>query len=230
MAANIETENSVGIVETKLTSLFGPPETLQLQCGRTLGPIDVAYETYGQLNEQGDNAVLICHALSGDAHVAGKHKPNDRKGGWWDIMVGPGKGIDTNKYFVICCNLLGGCKGTTGPSSINPATSKPWGLDFPVITISDMVHVQRALIEDLGIKQLLAVVGGSMGGMLVLEWAIRYPDFIRAAIPIATTAAVPLTRSFTGSFRIILIIDLRDGPIIIGLLNALSQVTAGTRY
>jgi len=162
---------------------------LELECGRTLGPIDVAYETYGQLNDARDNnAVLICHALSGDAHVAGTHSDNDPKPGWWDVMVGPGKGIDTNKYFVICSNILGGCKGTTGPSSINPDTGKPWGLDFPVITIEDMVKVQKALIDHLGIAKLLAVIGGSMGGMQVLEWTVRYPEKIVSAIPIATTA------------------------------------------
>ncbi|MHC4467060.1 MAG: homoserine O-acetyltransferase MetX [Planctomycetota bacterium] len=152
-----------------------------------MAQIDVAYETYGELNEDHDNAVLVCHALSGDAHVAGRHCLNDKKPGWWDIMVGPGKGIDTNKYYVICSNFLGGCGGTTGPSSINPDTGKPYGLDFPIITIVDMVRVQKLLLDKLGIKRLLAVIGGSVGGMQVLQWAIEYPDFIRAAIPIATT-------------------------------------------
>lgn len=159
-----------------------------LECGKTLAPIDVAYETYGELNEAGDNVVLICHALSGDAHVAGYNSPDDRKPGWWDTMVGPGKGIDTDKYFVICPNFLGGCRGTTGPSSINPATQKPYGLDFPIITIADMVKVQKLLLDNLGIKSLLAVVGGSVGGMQVLQWAIDYPEFVRAALPIATTS------------------------------------------
>ncbi|MBA7661619.1 Bifunctional methionine biosynthesis protein MetXA/MetW [subsurface metagenome] len=147
----------------------------------------MAYETYGELNEAGDNAVLICHALSGNAHVAGLNNPDDKKPGWWDVMVGPGKGIDTNKYFVICSNFLGGCSGTTGPSSINPQTGKPYGLDFPIITIADMVRVQRLLLDKLGIKKLLAVIGGSIGGMQVLDWAIRYPDFVKAAVAIATT-------------------------------------------
>ncbi len=180
-------KNSVGIVETQTIRVVEADEPLRLECGKTLGPIDVAYETYGRLNETRDNAVLICHALSGDAHVAGRHKPDDRKPGWWDQMVGPGKGIDTDKYFVICSNFLGGCSGTTGPSSINPQTGKPYGLDFPIITIGDMVEVQKLLMDKLGIKQLLAVVGGSVGGMQVLQWAVAYPDFIRAALPVATT-------------------------------------------
>ncbi len=165
-----------------------PQESLELECGKKLAPIDVAYEIHGQLNEAGDNAILICHALSGDAHVAGYHGPDDRKPGWWDTMVGPGKGIDTNKYFVICSNFLGGCSGTTGPSSINPITGKPYGLDFPIITITDMVKVQKLLLDKLGIKKVLAVIGGSIGGMQVLQWAIEYPDFVKAAIPIATTS------------------------------------------
>ena len=180
-------QDSVGIVQTRTIRVVKPEQPLELECGRTFGPIDVAYETYGKLNETGDNAVLVCHALSGDAHVAGLHGPDDKKPGWWDIMVGPGKGIDTNKYFVICSNFLGGCSGTTGPGSTNPATGKPYGLDFPIITIADMVKVQKLLLEKLGIRKLLAVIGGSIGGMQVLQWAIAYPDFVKAAIPIATT-------------------------------------------
>ncbi len=180
-------DNTVGIVQRQTLRLVGTDNPLQLACGRTLGPIDVAYETYGRLNEAADNAVLICHALSGNAHVAGKNNPDDKKVGWWDTMVGPGKWIDTNKYFIICSNFLGGCSGTTGPSSVNPATGKPYGLDFPIITIADMVKVQRLLLDKLGISQLLAVIGGSIGGMQVLQWTIDYPDFVRAAIPIATT-------------------------------------------
>jgi len=181
-------ENSVGIVQTKMVRLVEPQQPLELECGKKLAPIDVAYETYGRLNEAGDNAILICHALSGNAHVAGYNSPDDRKPGWWDNMVGPGKGIDTNKYFVICPNFLGGCAGTTGPPSINPATSEPYGLDFPIITVADMVKVQKLLLDRLGIKRLLAVIGGSIGGMQVLQWAIEYPDFIQAAMPIATAA------------------------------------------
>ncbi len=181
-------ENSVGIIQTKMVRLVEPEQPLELECGKKLAPIDVAYETYGQLSEAGDNAVLICHALSGNAHVAGYNSPDDRKPGWWDNMVGPDKGIDTNKYFVICSNFLGGCGGTTGPSSINPVTGKPYGLDFPIITVADMVKVQKLLLDRLAIKNLLAVIGGSIGGMQVLQWAIEYPDFVKAAMPIATTA------------------------------------------
>ncbi|HUW18097.1 MAG TPA: homoserine O-acetyltransferase [Sedimentisphaerales bacterium] len=181
-------KNSVGLVETRTIRVMEPEQPLELECGRKLAPIDVAYETYGELKGDGENAVLICHALSGNAHVAGYNSPADRKPGWWDAMVGPGKGIDTNRYFVICSNFLGGCSGTTGPSSINPETGKPYGLAFPIITIGDMVKVQKLLLDKLGIRKLLAVVGGSIGGMQVLEWAVEYPDFVRAAIPIATTA------------------------------------------
>jgi homoserine O-acetyltransferase len=180
-------ENSVGIVQTQTIRVVEQEEPLKLDCGKTLAPIDVAYETYGRLNEAGDNAILICHALSGNAHVAGRNNQDDKKPGWWDNMVGPGKGIDTDKYFVICSNFLGGCSGTTGPCSENPATGRPYGLDFPIITIADMVRVQKLLLDKLGIRQLLAVIGGSIGGMQVLQWTICYPDFMKAAIPIATT-------------------------------------------
>ncbi len=179
-------ENSVGVVKTETMRVIEQDGPLGLECGKTLGPIDVAYETYGGLNQTGDNAVLICHALSGDAHVAGVNSPEDRKTGWWDNMIGPGKGIDTNKYFVICSNLLGGCSGTTGPSSINPQTGRPYGLEFTIVTVADMVRVQKLLLDKLGIKKLLAVIGGSIGGMQVLQWAIAYPDFVKAAIAIAT--------------------------------------------
>lgn len=180
--------NSVGIVQTQTIRIVEAGKPLKLECGESLAPVDVAYETYGELNGPADNAILICHALSGNAHVAGYNSPNEEKPGWWDIMVGPGKAIDTNKYFVICSNFLGGCSGTTGPSSANPATGKPYGLDFPVFTIADMVKVQKLLLERIGIKNLLAVIGGSVGGMQVLQWAVEYPDFVKAAIPIATTS------------------------------------------
>jgi homoserine O-acetyltransferase len=180
--------NSVGLVQTRSVRVVEADEPLELECGKKLGPIDVAYETYGRLDETGSNAILICHALSGNAHVAGYHSTDDRKPGWWENMVGPGKGIDTDKYFVICSNVLGGCAGTTGPSSVNPATGKPYGLDFPIITISDMVNVQKRLLDKLGIGHLLAVIGGSIGGMQVLRWTIAYPEMMDAAIPIATTA------------------------------------------
>jgi len=182
-------ERSIGIVETKFWRFAEPPNELELRSGVKLGPIDVAYETYGELSPERDNAILICHALSGDAHVAGRHAPDDPKPGWWELMVGPGKGIDTDRYFVICANCIGGCKGSTGPASIDPATGKPYGLAFPMVTISDMVKVQHALVrERLGLDRLLAVVGGSMGGMQVLQWAIDYPDAVVSAIPIATTS------------------------------------------
>ena len=184
--AEIE-ENSVGIVKTKTTRLIEQDNPLQLACGKTLAPIDVAYESYGELSQAGDNAVLICHALSGNAHVAGYNSPDDKKPGWWDSQVGPGKPIDTNKYFVICSNFLGSCSGATGPCSTNPATGKPYGLDFPIVTIADMVKVQKLLLDKLGIKELLAVIGGSMGGMQVLQWAVEYPDFSKSIIPTATT-------------------------------------------
>ena len=138
---------SVGIIETKYFTFAHPPDELALESGERLGPVTLAYETYGALNATGDNAILICHALSGNAHVAGYHSPNDRKPGWWDDMVGPGKAIDTEQYFVICSNFLGGCSGTTGPSSIHPQTGKPYGLDFPIITVSDMVRVQKLLLD-----------------------------------------------------------------------------------
>jgi len=178
---------SVGIVEKKAHTFADPPKEMVLECGRRLGPITLAYETCGALDAEKSNAVLILHALSGDAHVAGSHSPEDEKPGWWDSMVGPGKGIDTNKYFVICSNIIGSCMGSTGPCTINPKTVMPHGLDFPVVTIGDMVRAQKTLIDALGIKKLMAVVGGSVGGMQVLEWCVRYPEMVAAAIPLATT-------------------------------------------
>lgn len=205
--------DSVGIVKTQYAELF-TKDKLKLDCGRELGPITVAYETYGELSAEKDNAILICHALSGDAHVAGRHSPEDKKPGWWDNMVGPGKGIDTNKYFVICSNVLGGCKGTTGPGSINPETGRPYGLEFPMITISDMVRVQKALMDYLGITQLLSVIGGSMGGMQVLEWAVSYPEKVFSAIPIATTSqlsAQAIAFNAVGRNAILADPDFNDG-------------------
>jgi homoserine O-acetyltransferase len=153
---------------------------LTLESGEKLGPVTLAYETYGKLNADKTNAILVLHALSGDAHAAGED-------GWWSNLIGEGKSIDTRSYFVICSNVLGGCKGSTGPSSINPKTGKPYGIDFPLITIGDIVNAQHYLIDYLGIEKLLAVIGGSMGGMQVLQWMIAYPERIRCAIPIATT-------------------------------------------
>ncbi|MHB0913829.1 MAG: homoserine O-acetyltransferase MetX [Armatimonadota bacterium] len=179
---------SVGIVETKYLTFAEPPAEMQLECGRSLGPVTLAYETYGELSPRKDNAILICHALSGDAHVAGFNSEDEEKPGWWDVMVGPGKAFDTDKYFVICSNVIGGCKGSTGPSSIDPRTGQPYGLTFPVVTIKDMVDAQKVLVEHLGIERLLCAVGGSMGGMQVLQWVVSYPEMVRLAIPIATTS------------------------------------------
>lgn len=175
---------SVGLVETRRLPL---PDDVVLENGDRLREVSVAYETYGKLNKERSNAILICHALSGDAHAAGWHR-GEEKPGWWDMIVGPGKALDVDKYFVICSNVLGGCKGTTGPSSLNPATGRPYGLDFPVITVKDMVDIQRRLLSHLGISKLFAVVGGSFGGMQVLQWAISCPEMVRMAIPIATSA------------------------------------------
>jgi len=172
-------------VETKYYKFAEPPNELCLDCGQKLGPVILAYETYGELNKDKTNAILICHALSGDAHAAGFHK-GDSHPGWWDSMIGPGKAFDTSKYFVICSNIIGGCKGSTGPSSVNPKTAKPYALDFPIITISDMVNAQRHLIDYLGIEHLLCVAGGSVGGMQVLQWVASYPERVRSAMPIAT--------------------------------------------
>ncbi len=178
-------ETSIGKVETKKHKIN---QKIELESGETIGPIEVAYETYGKLNEEKNNAINVCHALSGDAHAAGENKKTGKRG-WWDKMIGPGKAIDTEKYFVICSNVLGGCKGTTGPKSINPETNKRYGLDFPVITIEDMVKVQKKLIKQkFGINKLFAVIGGSMGGMQALKWATKYPKHTRFCIPIATTS------------------------------------------
>jgi homoserine O-acetyltransferase len=178
---------SVGIVENKYHTTAEPPDEMLLECGAKLGPITIAYETYGSLDPDKGNAVLILHALSGDAHVAGFHTEEDDKPGWWDSMVGPGKGIDTDKYFVVCSNIMGSCMGSTGPCTINPKTVMPYGLDFPVVTIGDIVRAQKTLVDALGIERLLAVVGGSIGGMQVLEWCVRYPEMVASAIPLATT-------------------------------------------
>jgi homoserine O-acetyltransferase len=180
-------DHSVGLVETQFYN-FAVRAPLELENGEELGPITLAYETYGQLSAKRDNAILILHALSGDAHAAGFHSTSDRNPGWWDDCIGPGKAFDTGKYFVICSNVLGGCQGTTGPSSTNPGTGQPYGLSFPIVTIGDMVHAQQHLVDALGIDKLLAVAGGSMGGMQVLQWAVSYPHRIRAALPIATSA------------------------------------------
>ena len=162
-------------------------DSIALDAGTTLAPVDVAYETYGELNAAKSNAILILHAFSGDAHAAGIDKDSGNTG-WWDNMIGPGKGFDTDKYYVISSNVLGGCRGTTGPISINPATGCPFAMTFPAVTIQDMVRLQKMLIDRLGIKKLLTVTGGSMGAMQALQWAVAYPDAIASAIPIAGTA------------------------------------------
>jgi homoserine O-acetyltransferase len=178
---------SVGLVEKQFFSFAEAPDQLVLESNARLGPVTIAYETLGQLNEDKSNVILILHALSGDSHVAGYYDEEDAKPGWWEIMVGPGKGIDTDKYFVICTNIIGSCMGSTGPSSIDPASGTPYGFDFPVVTVGDMVKAQKALMDHLGITKILAVVGGSIGGMQVLEWAVRYPEMVVSAIPLATT-------------------------------------------
>jgi homoserine O-acetyltransferase/O-succinyltransferase len=175
------------IVRTQSFTFAEPPDGLLLESGRTLGPVTLAYETYGRLNGSRNNAVLVCHAFSGNAHASGINRQDDKAPGWWDDMVGPGKAIDTDRYFVVCSNILGGCGGSTGPSSVNPATGKPYGLEFPMVTVRDMVEAQRRLVDHLGIHRLLAVTGGSMGGMQALQWVASYPDRVRSAIPIATT-------------------------------------------
>ena len=196
---------SVGTVETRFLDL---PEPLPLDCGRELHPVRVAYETYGTLSPARDNVILVCHALSGDAHAAGYSaapvaastrdgfRADERDAGagrglgWWDGMIGPGKAFDTDRFFVVSSNLLGGCRGTTGPSSTDPATGRPYGSSFPVITVADMVRVERALLRELGIERVAAVAGGSLGGMQALEWAVLYPDDVDAIMPIASTHAL----------------------------------------
>ena len=178
-------KKNIGPVETKYFT-FVEAQGFKLESGRVLGPITLAYETYGQLNADKTNAILVMHAFSGSAHVAGAPQ-GDQDPAWWDFMVGPGKALDTEKYFILCINVIGGCKGSTGPSSINPKTGKSYALDFPLITIGDMVRTQKVLIDHLGIKKLHGVIGGSMGGMLALQWIASYPDAVECVIPIAAT-------------------------------------------
>jgi len=179
-------KRSVGIVETQHTLLFSGSDALRLDSGNTLGPITVAYETYGTLSAQRDNAIFVCHALTGDAHAAGRHSADSRKPGWWDDFIGPGKGLDTDKYFIICANVLGGCQGTTGPGSVDPQTNARYCMTFPMITVGDIVSVHAALVKHLGIDRLLAAIGGSLGGMQVLEWAARFPEQLDAAVVLAS--------------------------------------------
>ncbi len=183
--------NSVGIVKPQdFTFGITEDDLLPLDCGKKLGPVNIRFETYGELNAERSNAILILHALSGDAHVAGYHSEDDGKAGWWDDMVGPGKPFDTLKYFVVCSNVIGGCSGSTGPSSINPATGQRYSLSFPVITIGDMVRAQHRLMKHLGIERWLSLAGGSMGGMQALQWAVDYPEAVGSVMAIATTARI----------------------------------------
>lgn len=177
---------SVGQVTTQTAMLFDNGHPLKLQCGAELSPVSVAYETYGTLNSAKDNAVFLCHALTGDAHAAGLHGREGEKPGWWDGFIGPGKGLDTDKYFVICANVLGGCRGTTGPGSIDPTTGERFCLTFPFLTVGDIVTVHSELVRHLGIDSLLAVVGGSLGGMQVLDWSVRFPDQMRGSVVLAS--------------------------------------------
>ena len=184
MAEATPENEGLGIIQPQTLELF--PNGFEFESGVKFGRIEVTYETYGRLNPSKDNAILVCHALSGGAHAAGWHEGH-RKPGWWNNMIGPGKAFDTDRYFVISSSCIGSCYGTSGPASIDPETGKPYGLRFPMVTIRDMVNVQKALVEQMGIESLLCVAGGSMGGMQVLEWAVSYPEWVRSAIPIATT-------------------------------------------
>lgn len=175
----------VGLVEPRD---YVSTEPFVFESGQTLSGFTLRYETYGRLNTTRDNVILICHALSGDHHCAGIHSLSDRKPGWWNNLIGPGKAVDTNRYFVICSNCLGGCQGSTGPSSINPQTGNAYGITFPFVTVRDMVRAQKRLLDALGVTALYAVIGGSMGGMQVLQWGIEYPRFVRKLLPMATTA------------------------------------------
>ncbi len=207
-AAMSAPKTAVGSVGTVATRFLDLPDPIPLDSGGTIHPVRVAYETYGTLTRARDNVILVCHALSGDAHAAGeaaeappastrdgfgaedRDAGRSRGLGWWDGMIGPGKAFDTDEFFVVSANLLGGCRGTTGPSSVDPATGRPYGSTFPVITVADIVRVQRAWLDAIGIRRLAAIAGGSLGGMLALEWAVRYPEAVDAIVPIASTSAL----------------------------------------
>jgi homoserine O-acetyltransferase len=169
--------------------LWNCPAPLPLEVGATLYGVQVAYETWGTLNAAGDNAIYICHALTGDSHAAGRYHPSDKKGGWWNPLIGPGRAFDTDRYFVVCANILGGCQGTTGPASRDPATGKPYGSRFPTVTVRDIVRLEYMLLRALGVQRLACVTGGSLGGMQALEWLVSYPDFVASALPIAASMA-----------------------------------------
>ncbi len=177
------------IVRTQKVRLYTEAEPFRFDSGAKLGPVDVAFETYGELNSERTNCVLVCHALTGSAHAGFYNSEDDKVPGWWDGIIGPGKALDTSKYFVVCSNILSGCYGTTGPSTMDPATLKEYGTSFPATTIRDMVRVQKRLLEWLGVERLQLVIGGSMGGMQVLEWMVSYPDFVEKAVPIGTGAS-----------------------------------------
>lgn len=176
------------IIKTRKVRLYTEAEPFRFESGENLGPIDVAFETYGELNHEGTNCVLVCHALTGSAHAGFYNSEDDKIPGWWDSVIGPGKPLDTSKYFVVCSNILAGCYGTTGPSTMNPATMREYGTSFPLTTIRDMVRVQKRLLDWLGVERLELVIGGSMGGMQALEWAVMYPDFTERVVSIATGA------------------------------------------
>jgi homoserine O-acetyltransferase/O-succinyltransferase len=186
-AERARTANNEANEPSSQVARFGADMPLKLDSGKVLSPFQIAYQTYGELNPARSNAVLICHALTGDQHVA-SNNPVTGKPGWWEVLIGPGKVIDTNRFFVICSNVIGGCLGSTGPATINPETGRPWGLDMPVVTIGDMVRAQVMLVDHLGIDRLFSVIGGSMGGMQVLQWASGYPERVHTALPIATGA------------------------------------------
>jgi homoserine O-acetyltransferase len=179
---------SVGVVRPQSFTFAEPAEEMTLEGGQKFGPITLAYETYGRLDREARNAVMVFHALSGNSHAAGVYSENDEKPGWWDNMIGPGKGIDTDKYFVLCSNIIGSCYGSTGPQSPNPRTGRPYGLSFPLFTIADVVRAQKKLLDHLGIPRLLCAIGGSIGGMQALQWSVDHPEMVHSAIPIASTA------------------------------------------
>lgn len=221
-----------------LYTFSAPPNQLKLESGEVLGPIDIAWESYGKLNSNKDNAILVCHALTGDAHVAGKRSPEDSKLGWWDSLVGPGKPLDTNKYFVLCSNILGGCSGSTGPSSINLATGQPYAMSFPTITFKDMVVCQHELVTKyFGIDQLVSITGGSIGGMQVLHWAVEYPHMMKSIMPLSTTPVLsPQAIAFNKIGRRSIMLDpkwnngnyYKDMPLLDGL--ALARMVAHITY